>query len=59
MEGDTFGYGWNIGALYELNENNRFSASYKSAVKLKFEDGDFTDGTGSITGVMAQLLMRI
>lgn len=51
MEGDTFGYGWNIGALYELNENNRFSASYKSAVKLKFEDGDFTDGTGSITGV--------
>lgn len=51
MEGDTFGYGWNVGALYEVNENNRFSASYKSAVKLEFEDGDFTDGTGAITGV--------
>ncbi|MBD1577321.1 outer membrane protein transport protein [Vibrio sp. S11_S32] len=51
MEGDTFGYGWNVGALYEMNENNRFSASYKSAVKLEFEDGDFTDGTGLITGV--------
>ncbi|GLT15932.1 outer membrane protein transport protein [Vibrio algivorus] len=50
MEGDTFGYGWNVGALYEINENNRFSASYKSAVKLKFEDGDFTDGTGALTG---------
>lgn len=50
MEGDTFGYGWNIGALYELNKDNRFSASYKSAVKLKFEDGDFTDGTGALTG---------
>ena len=51
MKGDTFGYGWNIGALYEVNKNNRFSASYKSAVKLKFEDGDFTDGTGALTGV--------
>ncbi|OEF27289.1 outer membrane protein transport protein [Vibrio rumoiensis] len=50
MEGDTFGYGWNIGALYELNKNNRFSVSYKSAVKLKFEDGDFTDGVGIING---------
>lgn len=50
MEGDTFGYGWNIGALYELNKDNRFSASYKSAVKLKFEDGDFTDGVGIING---------
>ncbi|WP_105902730.1 outer membrane protein transport protein [Vibrio gangliei] len=50
MEGDTFGWGWNVGALYELNKNNRFSLSYKSAVKLKFKDGDFTDGTGQITG---------
>ena len=32
MEGDTLGYGWNVGGLYEVNENNRFSASYRSAV---------------------------
>lgn len=51
VEGDTFGYGWNIGALYEVNKNNRFSASYKSAVKLDFKDGDFTDGSGIIAGM--------
>ncbi|WP_086984441.1 outer membrane protein transport protein [Vibrio aphrogenes] len=50
MEGDAFGYGWNVGALFELDKNNRFSASYRSDVKLKFKDGDFTDGTGLITG---------
>ena len=49
MEGDTFGYGWNVGALYEINDNNRFSASYKSAVKLDFEEGEFTSPTGSKT----------
>lgn len=50
LEGDAFGYGWNVGALFELDKNNRFSASYRSDVKLKFKDGDFTDGTGQITG---------
>ncbi|RCS73099.1 outer membrane protein transport protein [Vibrio casei] len=50
MEGDTLGYGWNVGGLYEVNENNRFSASYRSAVDLKFKDGDFTDYSGSILG---------
>ncbi|MCV6070611.1 outer membrane protein transport protein, partial [Escherichia coli] len=23
MEGETFAWGWNVGALFELNENNR------------------------------------
>ncbi len=34
---------WNVGALYELNENNRFSIAYRSEVDLDFDDGDFTD----------------
>ncbi|MDN2483783.1 outer membrane protein transport protein [Vibrio agarivorans] len=42
MEGDTFGWGWNIGALYELNENHRFGFGYRSQVDLDFDDGDFT-----------------
>lgn len=49
MAGDTFGWGWNIGALYEINDNHRFGLSYRSQVDLDFE-GDFTDYTGTITG---------
>lgn len=49
MEGDTWGYGWNIGALFELDENNRFGIAYRSEVELDFE-GDFTDHQGSVTG---------
>lgn len=49
MTGDTFGWGWNIGALYEVNDNHRFGLSYRSQVDLDFE-GDFTDYTGTITG---------
>ncbi|KXF79994.1 outer membrane protein transport protein [Enterovibrio coralii] len=45
MEGDTFGFGWNVGALYELDSNNRFGFAYRSEVTLDFE-GDFTDHTG-------------
>ncbi|MDH5931531.1 MULTISPECIES: outer membrane protein transport protein [Vibrio] len=42
MEGDTFAWGWNIGALYELNENNRFGFGYRSKVDLDFDDGEFS-----------------
>lgn len=40
MEGDGYGFGWNVGALYEVNENNRFGISYKSKVKTELE-GEF------------------
>ncbi|KAB0300690.1 outer membrane protein transport protein [Vibrio fortis] len=42
MTGETFGYGWNVGAMYELNENNRFSIGYRSSVELDFDDGEFS-----------------
>ncbi|TKF93708.1 outer membrane protein transport protein, partial [Vibrio sp. F13] len=42
MTGETFAYGWNVGAMYELNENNRFSIAYRSSVDLDFDDGEFT-----------------
>jgi long-chain fatty acid transport protein len=42
MEGDTFAWGWNIGALYELNENNRFGFGYRSKVDLDFDEGEFS-----------------
>jgi len=44
MEGDGYGFGWNLGALYEINENNRLGISYKSKVKTELE-GEFTGAT--------------
>lgn len=40
MKGDTWGFGWNVGTLYEVNENHRFALTYRSQVDLSF-DGDF------------------
>ncbi len=50
MEGDTFGYGWNLGALYEIDEKNRYGIAYRSQVTLDFT-GDFTDHTGVAAGL--------
>lgn len=47
MSGDDFGYGWNVGAVYEINSDHRIGLSYRSKVELAFE-GDFT-GLGTPT----------
>jgi long-chain fatty acid transport protein len=41
MAGDDFGYGWNAGVVYEMNEDHRFALSYRSKVELAFE-GEFS-----------------
>lgn len=43
LTGDDWGYGWNAGILYEINDDNRLSLSYRSKVKVKFEDGKFSN----------------
>ncbi|PSU89431.1 long-chain fatty acid transporter [Photobacterium kishitanii] len=48
MNGTSWGWGWNIGALYELDNNNRFGLSYRSQVDLNF-NGHFTDYLGQAT----------
>lgn len=40
LKGDEWGYGWNAGILYEVDENNRFGFTYRSEVKVDFE-GDY------------------
>ncbi len=45
LKGDDWGYGWNVGTMYEVNENNRFALTYRSQVDLKFK-GDY-QGTSS------------
>lgn len=41
LKGDKWGYGWNVGLVYEFNENNRIGLAYHSHVDIKF-DGDFS-----------------
>lgn len=40
LKGDEWGFGWNAGILYELDENNRYGFTYRSEVKIDF-DGDY------------------
>jgi len=40
LKGDEWGFGWNAGLLYEVDENNRYGLTYRSEVKVDF-DGDY------------------
>lgn len=51
LKGDEWGYGWNAGILYEVDENNRFGFTYRSEVKVDF-DGDYKS---SIPGYINQV----
>lgn len=41
LKGHEWGLGWNIGATFEPDENNRFGLSYRSKVDVDF-NGDFS-----------------
>ncbi|OTA20458.1 hypothetical protein Xbed_01488 [Xenorhabdus beddingii] len=43
LEGKDWGYGWNTGLLYQYDENNRYSLTYRSKVKVKFKNGDYSN----------------
>ncbi|RLM24899.1 long-chain fatty acid transporter [Brenneria alni] len=55
LEGKAWGYGWNAGVLYEVDENHRFSLTYRSKVDIDFNDDYRNDipvmagGTGGAT----------
>lgn len=54
LKGDSWGHGWNIGALYEVNPEHRFGLTYRSQVKLDLK-GDYTnDLTTNFGTVIAQ-----
>lgn len=55
LKGDKWAYGWNLGLLYELNDNHHFALTYRSKVNINFK-GDFHNqlpvnkgGTGGVT----------
>lgn len=37
LKGDKWGFGWNAGLLYEINEHNRLGFAYHSEIKLNFK----------------------
>ena len=42
LEADSWGFGYNLGALWEFNENTRLGVAYRSRVKQELEgDADF------------------
>ncbi|MGL4206376.1 MAG: outer membrane protein transport protein [Aeromonadaceae bacterium] len=50
LSGDTWDWGWNIGTLFELNDANRWSLTYRSGTTLNFE-GDFTGKAAGVQSV--------
>jgi long-chain fatty acid transport protein len=52
LKGDGWGYGFNLGVLWELNENHRFGLSYRSKVDITLK-GDYT--TDVPNGIVTQL----
>ncbi|WP_407332633.1 outer membrane protein transport protein [Enterovibrio sp. 27052020O] len=40
LEGNGWGFGWNVGALWQFNENNRVGFGYRSKVDITLE-GDY------------------
>jgi long-chain fatty acid transport protein len=49
LEGDDWGFGWNLGFLFEPQEGTRIGLHYRSKIKYKVEgEADFS---GPITGV--------
>jgi long-chain fatty acid transport protein len=47
VEGDSWGYGFNLGVLYEVTEQTRIGAAYRSKVKQELEGtADFTAPDG-------------
>ncbi|MBC8952425.1 long-chain fatty acid transporter FadL [Xenorhabdus sp. PB62.4] len=50
LEGKDWGYGWNAGLLYQYDENNRYSLTYRSKVKVKFKSGDYRSDLPYVPG---------
>lgn len=49
LEGDDYGFGWNVGAMYQLDENNRFGFSYRSETDIDFE-GEYSNQLPAAVG---------
>ncbi|MFP1722715.1 long-chain fatty acid transporter FadL [Lonsdalea quercina] len=61
LEGEEWGYGWNAGILYEVDDNNRIGLTYRSKVDIDFK-GDYKNdlprviATSTTTGTGGQYI---
>ncbi|KZE84205.1 hypothetical protein AWB61_21585 [Chromobacterium sp. F49] len=52
VEGNDWGFGWNIGYMFQLNENTRFGLAYRSTVKQSLQGSStwtFNNVQGNVT----------
>ena len=56
VEMDDWGYGYNLGVLFELSENTRFGLTYRSKVEYDDDDGDATFTTPAAAQPIANAL---
>ena len=54
MEGDTFDIGYQLGAMYEFNDDTRIGVAYRSKIKHKLK-GDIEASDSTIPGVGAMV----
>ena len=50
LEDDTFGYGYNLGVMFLVNEDNAAGLSYRSQVDLEIEDALEFSNLGPVLG---------
>lgn len=55
LKGSTWGYGWNAGIAYDINENNRLGIAYHSAVNLKFKGKYYNERPNGLALVRTEL----
>ncbi|NHR05038.1 transporter [Chromobacterium haemolyticum] len=61
VQGDDWGFGWNVGYMFNLNENTRFGLAYRSSIKHTLSGSStwtFNNVTGSLSGVPAATLAK-
>lgn len=56
IEDDDWGYGVNLGILYELNEHTRFGLTYRSEVDFEYKDTAELKGLGPVLGGIANVI---
>ncbi|WP_019102936.1 OmpP1/FadL family transporter [Chromobacterium haemolyticum] len=61
VQEDDWGFGWNVGYMFNLNENTRFGLAYRSSIKHTLSGSStwtFNNVTGSLSGVPAATLAK-
>ena len=58
MKGDGYGLGWNIGSLWEINDNNRLALTYRSTADITL-NGDYKGTATSKPKVDGELELNL